>query len=83
MRRLPTPQWSRLRGTSSPALRRITTSHASPRIRLRRQIPAFRSLSIYRYGTAIVGQPGATVREDYARIIKVVAELRARGVKFE
>lgn len=31
-------------------------------------IPAFSSLSIYRYGTAIVGQPGSTVRDQITRV---------------
>jgi predicted permease len=34
----------------------------------RGRIPAFASLSIYRYGTAIVGEPGATAREQVARV---------------
>jgi hypothetical protein len=34
----------------------------------RGRVPAFASLSIYRYGTAIVGEPGATAREQVARV---------------
>jgi len=34
----------------------------------RGHIPAFSSLSIYRYGTAIVGEPGSAVREQIARV---------------
>lgn len=34
----------------------------------RGNIPAFSSLSIYRFGTAIVGQPGSTVREQIAQV---------------
>jgi predicted permease len=34
----------------------------------RGHIPAFSSLSIYRYGTAIVGEPGSTVREQITQV---------------
>ncbi len=34
----------------------------------RGHIPAFSSLSIYRYGTAIVGDPGSTVREQITQV---------------
>ncbi len=34
----------------------------------RGHIPAFSSLSIYRYGTAIVGEPGSTVREPITQV---------------
>jgi predicted permease len=34
----------------------------------RGRIPAFGSLSIYRYGTAIVGEPGSTAREQVTRV---------------
>ena len=34
----------------------------------RGRIPAFASLSIYRYGTAIVGEPGSTEREQITRV---------------
>ena len=34
----------------------------------RGRIPAFASLAIYRYGTAIVGEPGATEREQITRV---------------
>jgi predicted permease len=34
----------------------------------RHAIPAFRSLSIYRYGTAIVGAPGSTVRDEITQV---------------
>jgi predicted permease len=34
----------------------------------RGRIPAFSSLSIYRYGTAIVGEPGSTEREQITRV---------------
>jgi predicted permease len=34
----------------------------------RGRIPAFASVSIYRYGTAILGEPGATEREQVARV---------------
>ncbi len=34
----------------------------------RGRIPAFGSLSIYRYGTAIVGEPGSTVREQITQV---------------
>src|SRR5881227_1002518 len=31
-------------------------------------IPAFSSLSIYRYGTAIIGKPGSTVRDQIMQV---------------
>jgi len=34
----------------------------------RGRIPAFSSLSIYRYGTAIVGEPGSTAREQITQV---------------
>jgi predicted permease len=34
----------------------------------RGNIPAFTNLSIFRYGTAIIGEPGATAREDILRV---------------
>ncbi len=34
----------------------------------RGRIPAFSSLSIYRYGAAIVGEPGSTVREQITQV---------------